>query len=163
MNVTQNRRDFKRCTQTLSGTPDRVFPLLCPVREYEWLENWDCGLIYTRSGVAELDCVFTTAFPGEGGKETWVVSEYEPNRKIAFVRFNPLRTIRYTITLEAAAEGTKAVWEQVITGLNEEGNEWVHANSDEKFESMIRRLESQINYFLTTGRMLTSDVVGARE
>lgn len=163
MNVTQNRRDFKRCTQILAGTPDQVFPLLCPVKEYDWLEDWSCELIYTESGVAELDCVFTTAFPDEGGMETWVVSEYEPNRRIGFTRFNPLRTIRYTITLEEIESGTKAVWEQVITGLNEAGNTWVLANRDEKFIGIIQRLERQINHYLTTGQMLRSDVVGARE
>lgn len=154
MKTTQNQRDFKRCTQRLVGTPERVFPLLCPVREYEWLEDWHCDLVYTESGVAELDCIFTTEFPGEGGPETWVVSDYVPNRRIEFVRFNALRTIRYTIALAPDGEGTKAVWEQVITGLNEAGNEWVRGYADEKFEGIIHRLEKQINHFLTTGSML---------
>jgi hypothetical protein len=154
MKTTDNERNFKRSTQTLLGTPEQVFPLLCPVREYEWLEDWHCNLIYTESGIAELDCIFTTEFPGEGGTETWVVSDYVPSEKIEFVRFNSLRTIRYTIRLEPDGSGTKAVWEQVITGLNEAGNEWVRGYKDEKFEGIIRRLEKQINHFLTTGRML---------
>lgn len=154
----RNQRDVKQCAQQLVGTPEQVFPLLCPVREYEWIDGWKCNVVYTKSGVAELDCVFQTAYPREGGEETWVVHEYEPNRKIAFVRFNPLRTIRFTIELEPVSEGTKAVWTQVITGLNDEGNRWVLANRDERFGEMVARCERQINHFLTTGHMLVDGV-----
>jgi hypothetical protein len=27
-------------TQKLDATPERVFPLLCPVREAEWADGW---------------------------------------------------------------------------------------------------------------------------
>ena len=47
----------------LKGTPDDIFPLLCPVREYEWLETWQCEMIYTKSGFTELDCIFKTSLP----------------------------------------------------------------------------------------------------
>ena len=46
------------------ATPDRVFPLLCPVREYEWIPGWECDVLHSVSGVAEEDCVFRTRFPG---------------------------------------------------------------------------------------------------
>ena len=31
----------RRFTQQFVGTPERVFPLLCPTREYEWIEPWE--------------------------------------------------------------------------------------------------------------------------
>ena len=34
--------------------PDRVFPLLCPVREYDWIDGWECRMVYAETGVAEL-------------------------------------------------------------------------------------------------------------
>ena len=40
-------------TQTNLATPERVFPLLCPVREAEWVPDWQYRLIYSESGVAE--------------------------------------------------------------------------------------------------------------
>ena len=53
-----HRRIVLAHTMRLKGNPEKVFPLLCPVREYEWVEPWRCDLVYTDSGVAELDCIF---------------------------------------------------------------------------------------------------------
>lgn len=81
--------------QLLHARPDRVFPLLCPAREYEWIEPWQCDLVYSSSGVAEPHCVFTTRFPDDSSDEVWVISRYEPNRLIEFVRVNADRVICY--------------------------------------------------------------------
>jgi hypothetical protein len=32
---------------------EQVFPLLCPVRECDWLEGWNCTLLHSGSGLAE--------------------------------------------------------------------------------------------------------------
>ena len=56
-------RTIKTHTMLLEGTPESVFPLLCPIREYAWIEPWRCTLIYSESGYAEQDCVFQTDFP----------------------------------------------------------------------------------------------------
>jgi hypothetical protein len=71
-------REAKSGTQRLVATPEKVFPLLCPTREYDWIEHWRCQMVHSESGFAELDCVFTTDFP-HVGDETWVVSVYRPN------------------------------------------------------------------------------------
>jgi len=107
----------------LHGTPEQVFPLLCPVREYEWIESWQCEVVSSNSGFAELDCVFKTHFPGDGPEDTWVVSRYEPPLLIEFVRVNALRTIRFAISLAENEDGTTAlIWTQVFTGLSPEGD-----------------------------------------
>jgi hypothetical protein len=36
----------------VAAPPDRVFPLLCPVRERDWLEGWEADMVYSASGVA---------------------------------------------------------------------------------------------------------------
>ena len=60
---------FKACrvaheyTQTNPASPEKVFPLLCPVREADWIPGWRYKLIYSESGVAELGCIFTTEHP----------------------------------------------------------------------------------------------------
>ena len=38
--------------QTLHAAPSRVFPLLCPEREKEWLPGWHARMIHSASGVA---------------------------------------------------------------------------------------------------------------
>src|SRR5208337_1423375 len=76
-------------TQTNDAPPEKVFPLLCPVREADWVPGWQYRLIYSESGVAEHGCVFIT--PNEDGTETtWIVTDYDPaSFCIAFAWVNP--------------------------------------------------------------------------
>ena len=148
----------KRCSlsasQLLIGTPERVFPLLCPTREYDWIEDWNCDLVFSKSGFAEPDCIFTTHFPGDE-KDVWVVDRYEPNKLIQFIRVTENRVIRYRITLIDNANGqTTAVWEQIVTGLTDEGNRYVESLTNLDFGLKIKGLEILINYYLETGEML---------
>lgn len=148
-------RSIKRSIQHLCAPPEKVFPLLCPTREYEWIALWQCKLLYSDSGFAEDNCVFTTASPDDGSDEVWVVSRYEPDRTIQFVRVNRLRTIRYNIILSANNDRTTtAMWEQIVTALNEEGNQFVANYTDEKYRAEIVRLEKLLNHFLQTGKAL---------
>jgi len=57
-------------TQSCSAPPEKVFPLLCPIREYEYIPAWECDVVYLGSGFAENGGVFTTKLPGDGeGKD----------------------------------------------------------------------------------------------
>jgi hypothetical protein len=151
-----HRRTTKRYTMRLRGSPAAIFPLLCPVRESEWIETWHCTMIYSDSGYAEQDCIFQTEFPQDGPRDTWVVSRYERPTLIEFVRVSVRRAIRYTITLRSPAEGTttEAEWRQVITGLDADGDAWVEGLSDDDFRGRMEALERMLNHFLATGRML---------
>ncbi len=154
MNGIRTRRSFR---MRLAETPETVFPLLCPVREYDWIDGWKCRLVYSDSGHAELDCIFKTDFPADGPEDTWVVCRYEPPRLIEFVRVNPLRAIRYTISLRAVEGGnTEADWRQIITGLNDEGNASVHGLDETAFIQRMGAVEKMLNHFLTTGQMRRS-------
>ena len=153
--IVNHRRTTKQHTMRLGGSPAAIFPLLCPVRESEWVEPWRCTMIYSDSGYAEQDCIFQTEFPQDGPPDTWVVSRYERPTVIEFVRVNARRAIRYTITLYAAAEGnTEAEWRQVITGLDADGDAWVEGLSEDDFRGRMGALERMLNHFLATGRML---------
>lgn len=138
-----------------AGTPEAVFPLLCPVREYEWIDAWDCELVFSTSGTAEIDCVFRTAFPQDGPEDTWVVSRYESPRAIEFVRVNALRAIRYAIRLQNAEEGRSTwIWSQTLTGLTDEGDALVASADPAAFAEKIGGIERKLNHFLVTGTML---------
>jgi hypothetical protein len=39
---------------TMPAAPAQVFPLLCPVREYEWLPHWRCELLHSAADDAWL-------------------------------------------------------------------------------------------------------------
>src|SRR2546430_15425417 len=71
------RRVTHEYTQTNDAPPDRVFPLLCPVREADWVPGWQYKMIYSKSGVAEAGCGFTTP-NGDGTETTWLVTPYDP-------------------------------------------------------------------------------------
>jgi hypothetical protein len=150
-----HKRTVKKHTILLHGKPEALFPLLCPVREYEWIEPWKCDMIYSDSGFAEQDCIFQTDFPHDGPKDTWVLCRYEKPMLLEFVRVNEIRAIRYTISLRQTGEGkTESEWQQVITGLNEEGDRLVEGLSDEEFKHRMQMLQQMLNHYLSTGQML---------
>lgn len=59
---------FKSYRQTIDAPPETVFPLLCPVREAEWLDGWEYEMIYSMSGLIEKGAAFSTANPGAADK-----------------------------------------------------------------------------------------------
>jgi hypothetical protein len=140
--------------QLLGAPTEKVFPMLCPTCEYDWIETWNCELVFSKSGFAELDGVFTTNFPGDE-KDVWVIDRYEPNALIQFVRVSESRVIRYRITLIDNGNGTtSATWEQTITALTETGNHYIESQSNEQFSKKIKGLEKLLNHYLETGEML---------
>lgn len=141
-------------TMKLEAEPEKIFPLLCPVREYEWIEHWKCEMVYATSGLAELGGIFRTADPANGLEDTWLISRHESPVRIEFVRWNTKRVIHYTISLKAVDGGTESEWKQVITGLTEEGNEYVRSLDGRQFEAMCRAEEKMLNHYLGTGEML---------
>lgn len=142
------------CNQQLNFKPEKVFPLLCPQREYEWIESWKGKIIYSESGFAELDCVFSTELQGNS-REIWITDRFVENKRIQFIRYSTSRVIRYNITLTDNNDGsTTARWEQTITSLNEEGNSYIENFSSNGYEKLIKNLEKMLNHYLATGEML---------
>ena len=79
--------------QTNNGSCEEVFPLLCPVREADWIEGWEYEMIYSESGLAELNCVFQTPFD-EHQKTTWQITQYDREQfKLEFVRLSRERKL----------------------------------------------------------------------
>ena len=143
-----------RFVQRIQAPPGKVFPLLCPVREYEWIEPWRCEMLRSDSGIAEKNCVFRTRFPGESSDDVWVINHYEPNTRIEFVRVNALRAVCFSITLTHDEDGTtSAVNEQLLVGLTEQGNEALDSMAD-RFSFEMRMGEAMLNHYLTAGRPL---------
>jgi hypothetical protein len=140
-------------TQELSATPEEVFPLLCPVREGEWLEGWKCEVIHTGTGLAEQDCVFVTRGPDGGEPDVWLISRHLAPREVEFIRFDRRRVMRYTISLEKRDDGnTTARWRQVITATD--GGD-LESISQEQFSAMVAVDEKALNHFLKTGECLS--------
>lgn len=142
--------------QTINAPPEEVFPLLCPVRETEWLDGWEYEMIYSESGFAEKGCVFST--PGEGEADTvWVITGYDKeNHVIQFTRFTPgTRTCVLTITVTPKGGTASNVdISYTYTGITEEGNAWIDGFTEEKFLEAVKFWERSMNHFLETGEKL---------
>jgi hypothetical protein len=152
--VSSARRVTHEYTQTNDAPPDAVFPLLCPVREGDWVPGWQYKMIYSKSGVAEAGCVFTS--PNDDGTEnTWLVTEYDPVRfRIAFAWVNPRQVAaQIEISLKKNSQGTTtAVIRYAYTGLSASDKKW--------FEQKMQGWEAAINHYLRTGRAIGVAVSG---
>jgi hypothetical protein len=151
------RRATKTYRQTINAAPGTVFPLICPVREAEWLDGWQYAMIYSASGLVEEGAVFST--PHEGEADTvWIVTKHDPgNREIEFARFTPAsRTCVLRIVVSAKAESSSFVdISYTYTATTPAGNAFIESLTEEAFVEAVTFWERSMNYFLATGKKLT--------
>ena len=152
----QAKRITHQYTQTNIAPPEKVLPLLCPVREADWVPDWQYRLIYSQSGFAEAGCVFTT--PNEDGSETtWVVTEYDPAKfLVGFVWLNPgLVAAQIRIQLERNSnDQTSAQIRYTYTGLSAAGNAEVDRYDEAWFRDKMQSWETAINHYLRSGKCI---------
>jgi hypothetical protein len=152
--MSQRKRSISSFTRAIAAPPETVFPLLCPTREYEWIEPWQCDLVYSDSGVAETDCVFITGPFQELGPETWTCSRFEPPARIDYVRMSAHTVIRLELKLERQGTGSRITATFVMTALDDIGDAFVgrcHAGTcEEHFKACFIMLDA----FVRTGKML---------
>jgi hypothetical protein len=150
------RRVSHEFTQSNDAPPEKVFPLLCPVREADWVPGWQYQLIYSQSGLAEEGCVFTT--PNESGPESvWLCTRYDPAAyTIAYAWVKPgMIAAQLRISLAPAPEDrTLARIRYVYTALSPAGNDELERFTPEWFQSKMQRWEAAINHYLRTGKLI---------
>lgn len=146
-------------TQINVAPPGIVFPLLCPVREAEWVPGWKYRMIFSNSGVAELGCVFAT--PNESGGETiWIVTRYDPPEfAIEFAWTWPeMIATRLEIQLADGEDGTTLTEiRYTYTALTQAGEAELSKYDDSWFERRMKVWEDSINGYLLESRRLPTD------
>jgi len=102
MKIVKPDRAVRSFSQQLVGSLQEVFPLLCPVREADWIKGRDPALVVSSSGLAEPDCAFTA--PATPVDAVWYITRHEPKAGfIEMVKITPTVTAcRLTIHLRAA-------------------------------------------------------------
>lgn len=147
--------------QRNDAEPAKVFPLLCPVREGDWVPGWQYRLVYSKSGYAELGCVFTTPNP-DGSETAWICTRYEPESyaiDYAWVWSGMIAT-RLEIRLEAAdVRATRATIRYTYTPLSERGEEELRGYDRAWWEDKMRSWERAINYYLAAGSCIGDEHV----
>ncbi|MEJ2249769.1 MAG: hypothetical protein P8Y97_08925 [Candidatus Lokiarchaeota archaeon] len=118
------RRENREIIETFKVPPNKIFPLLCPVREADWIPEWDCELIYTDSGYAEEKCVFRTKEKNFHDRGTWTFTDYKKNEYVKYVELTQDIIKHGEINLiEKEDGGTIMSWKTTLTALSEIGNE----------------------------------------
>lgn len=123
-----------------------VFPLLCPVRERDWLPGWQADIVYSKSGLVEDGCVFRSRNPklGEG---LYVTSRYEPGAGIVeFVVLYPGICVM-KLDILATVQGpqrTALRWRRSYTALGPEGRAFIAALTEEVFQQQMEGLQRSL-------------------
>ena len=156
MKVLKPIRVKRTYTQTLVAPPDKVFPLLCPVREMDWAVGWHPPYVFSFSGVAEPDCVFIT--PGDPADAVWYVTRHEPeNWLLEMVKITPdITACRIIIHLHPSGSGCNAVVTYSYTSLGPKGNEFIENFTENYYREFMRAWEAELNHYLSTGRKLST-------
>lgn len=153
MSITQKTFEY---TQLNTGAIEEVFPLLCPVREKDWLDGWDYKMVHSLSGLIEHNCVFTTINPKKI-ETIWHVTQYDRiNYKIEFLRVAPNEnTVKINIHLEPKNEIiTKALIKYTYTFLQKNITIKMIDATEKSFKKSMDWWEKSINYYLKTEKML---------
>ncbi|MCP4373873.1 MAG: hypothetical protein GY797_38090 [Deltaproteobacteria bacterium] len=142
--------------QTINGTSDKVFQLLCPVREAEWLDGWWYNMIYSESGLVEEGAVFSTRYDGEADT-VWIVTKHDSKTyEVEFTRFaHNSRTCVLKIAVKSKDENRSYVdVSYTYTGITPAGNDFIDNFTEEAFLEAVIFWEKSMNYFLETGERL---------
>lgn len=153
MRIESPKRVSRTYTQTLIGDPSRVFPLLCPVREADWIDGWDPVLVLSRSGVAELDCVFETG--AQPHNAIWYITRHEPNRCVEMIKITPgVTACKLTIEVRVNGSGSQATISYMHTSLGPEGDAFIESFTEEYYDKFMRDWEARMNHYLKEGTVL---------
>lgn len=151
------RRVTRSYRQTINAAPEDVFPLLCPVREADWLDGWRYSLIYSASGLVEEGAVFST--PGEGEEDTvWIVTRHDPARRaVEFTRFtHRSRVCVLHVGVRPKEDDGRSFVDiaYTYTSLSSAGDAFVDGFTESSFLAAVRFWEQSMNHWLETGERL---------
>ncbi len=149
-------RIVREYTQSIPAGADEVFIRLCPVQEKAWLDGWDYRMVYSESGFAENECVFTTQ---EGDTETvWIVTHRDPvNHEVHFARITAgLAATTLKVRVEPGnAKSSRVHIRYMHTSLGEQGDAFLAAITEAVFNERMRFWEDSMTHYLTTGSKLS--------
>ena len=91
---------------TINAPVEIAFPLVCPVREYDWIPGWKCNLLYCPGGRNEKGVVFEEKMSSPfllnkiGGKTTWTTLLYDKvNYRVHFSWDNKISSSIYKMEM----------------------------------------------------------------
>jgi hypothetical protein len=155
------RRVICRHQETIAAPPERIFPLLCPIEEYKWIDRWDCELVYSESGVVEDNCIFREEMSprlfGSSAPAIWITALNDSDHfRRHFVILNDELVRKAEVSIEDSGNGVSTVrWTTIATTLNQKGNQGF-PELQAKLQLMLSFLGSSLRHYCETGEMLRS-------
>ena len=140
--------------------PQAVFPLLCPVREAEWLPDWDPQVVYTRSGVAEPGCTFLTL--QDGRQSIWQIIHHDPeNLEVKMVKITPDVTacLLQIVVRPDGKQGSEAQVTYSHTAIGPEGKKLVDEFTEAFYQQIMTRWENFLSTHLEKENLSNIDLV----
>jgi hypothetical protein len=158
MKIEKPCRSERTYRQHLVATADEVFPLLCPVRECDWVPGWRPSLVVSDSGLVEEGCLFVTPSGIRDGLDaTWAVVRHDPeDRRLSLLKLVPgvIATAVDIVVDDAADSGSWATIRYCHTSLSAEGDALVGAFTEEAWTAFMTDWEEGLNHYLATGAAL---------
>jgi hypothetical protein len=143
-------------TQQIIAPPAEVFPLMCPVREADWVPGWAAGLVLTESGAAEHNCMFTT--PDGDGEAIWIITRHDAeNFETEMYKVAPGKTVGH-IEIKVVEDGddcSKVEIAYSFTALSEAGEEFLKTFTQAWFDSFMQAWQTAMNHYLAAGECVT--------
>ena len=157
MNIRAPNRVTRTYKQHLAASASKVFPLLCPVREADWIDGWNPVLVLTQCGTAEQDCVFIT--DAKVHDSIWYTTRHDPARGfVEMIKITPgVTACKLTIRVRPAKPGSEAEVTYTHTSLGPEGDVFISSFTAEYYVQFMKEWESRMNHYLKNGTALRSE------
>jgi len=155
MKIVPPNRVSRNYTQTICRPPGEVFPLLCPVREAEWVNGWEPRVVVTSSGLAEPGCIFVT--PGLPQDAVWIMTNYDKEKFLMEITKVIPGVVVGMIHVQLRPHGDDSTLAEITytyTAISEYGDRMLEEFSVEHFTAFMETWENELNHFLTTGTQL---------
>ena len=159
--VFRARRLVARHEERIKAHPGQIFPLLCPIEEYKWIDGWECELVYSESGVVENNCVFREDLSapflfGSAGSTTWITTlqDHDSWRR-HFVMISDAAVRKGEVSIEDGGGGTSLVrWALVVTSLNQDGSKAFDDGLEERARVDLAFLGAALRHYCESGGVL---------
>ncbi len=142
------QRIVRKTAIPLKADAKTVFPLLCPVKELDWIKGWEdmCTLVYTESGIAEEACVFETDTPEEG-VSLWICSHYDAAQcEITYIKhIIGKAVIKWDMVVRDTADGSAIDSVYNMTSFSEDGVAMVRDYDERYLDVLFEGIQKQIN------------------
>ncbi len=128
---------------------DRVFPLLCPKKEEEWIPGWECEVIFSESGYNEEGAIFKT-IKAYGTELIWHTNAYDKDAGLVdfLITANGLFLFRFIIRVTKKNGLLILNFDQTFTSISEKGKQFIREYESDNFQSRVDKLKKLMDDYL---------------